>query len=157
MKKEFAEACVLKEGIIIDSAPYYSTGLGVGTEPMSRTYLPVHSKLIAVGDKFDFNDVGNLPPVIDVSRCSNVNLSDSCLAQVKPLAFAENAQVSMDGVTHLHPETDFSKCRSVTLNRAEFDDYDNPFPKALRFKSGTDVSLRNASNLPEHLNVSACR
>ena len=45
----------------------------------------------------------------------------------------------------------------IDKKNVEFDDYDNPFPKALRFKSGIDVSLRNASNLPEHLNVSACR
>ncbi len=95
--------------------------------------------------------VKTLPARVDVSRCSNVNLSGSCLAQVKPLAFAENAQVLMDGVTHLHPETDFSKCRTVNLSRAEFDDCDNPFPKAITFKNGAMVYLGFAQNLPKNL------
>ena len=119
-EKEFDEACVLKEGIIIDSAPYYSTGLGVGTEPLSYEDLATHSKLIAVGDKINFKNVGNLPAVVDVSRCAEVNLSGNDLADVAPLYFRKGAKVILNGVQNPPRNLDFSQCAEVDFDGADW-------------------------------------
>ena len=92
-EKEFDEACVLKEGIIIDSAPYYSTGLGVGTEPLSYEDLATHSKLIAVGDKINFKNVGNLPAVVDVSQCEEVDFDGADWHRTERLIFRDRKQM----------------------------------------------------------------
>lgn len=86
---DFDETRKLKEGIIIDSAWYYSTSLGVGAEPVSQIYLSTYSKLIAVSDKIDFQNVGNLPEVIDVSQCCEVTFRNCNFTECRELKLGE--------------------------------------------------------------------
>ena len=146
-EKEFDEACVLKEGIIIDSAPYYSTGLGVGTEPLSYEDLATHSKLIAVGDKINFKNVGNLPAVVDVSRCRDVTFNGCDFELCQELRLGDDIKGNFDLSSYLPRNLDFSQCAEVGLVGWDLSGWDD-----LRFADGAMVYLGFAQNLPKNMN-----
>ena len=150
-KKEFDEACVLKEGIIIDSAPYYSTGLGVGTEPLSYEDLATHSKLIAVGDKINFKNVGNLPAVVDVSRCRDVTFNGCDFELCQELCLGDDIKGNFDLSSYLPRNLDFTKFSDFQMFHFKFKDFDE-----VKFRKGAKIKFEYVSSFPNDFDVSQC-
>ena len=80
---------------------------------MSRIYLPSYSKLVAVGDKIDFNDVGNLPAVIDVSRCREVTFRNCKFADGQVLQLGDGIKANFE----LYNEIDGVKISYVSADQ----------------------------------------
>lgn len=109
---------------------------------MSRIYLPSYSKLVAVGDKIDFNDVGNLPAVIDVSRCREVTFRNCKFADGQVLQLGDGIKGNFDFSYNLPHDLDFTKFSEFQMLLFKFDNFDK-----VQFRKGAKIYLEHVSEL----------
>ena len=103
------------------------------------------------GAKVDLTCAKNLPPQLDVSTCSDVNLSRCNLLKMVNLRFKEGAKVNLSSIKTLSQNLDVSMCSEVNFSRCNLLRMVN-----LRFKEGAKVDFSLATSLPPNLDVSMC-
>ena len=132
----------------------------------------VQSMLFKDGAKVDLSGGAFLPENLDLSRCSNVNLSGCDLCKQSNLRFKDGAIVNLSRVQNLptnldlshcsevnlsdcdlsnRPNFDFSWCDSVDLSKCDLSNQPN-----LSFKDEAIVNLSYVENLPSNLDLSRC-
>ena len=92
-----------------------------------------------------------LPEDLDVSMCSEVDLSTNDLSNIKELKFRDGAKVTLIGVENLPHDLDVSMCDYVSLRGCCLSEL-----KDIKFKEGADVDLSRIKKFPEYIDVSTC-
>ncbi len=157
---EFTEVQQLREGRGLCSSSHLARRLVSSNEFWGHRDLGEYEKLICLNtERLQFDDIKNLPKIIDVSRCAKVQFSYMDLHGFEQMKFAQDADVSFR-VTELPQNIDVSQCDNVV-----FEYTDTSHLKHLKFKENASVCFdvmgslpkdRKKYRLPDDLDVSNC-
>ena len=151
-EKEFSQMQKLCEGEFLLSSSQISWGLMTASYKMPQQDLKKYQKLICLHeDGVSLALIKNLPPFIDVSHCSNVEMYRCDLAHLRELRLKEGMDLNLNDVRNIPEFLDVSCCAAVDLGNVDL----TPL-KRLNFRKGAEVVLENAENLPKNLDFSHC-
>ncbi len=103
------------------------------------------------GAKVNLSKSKNLPSQLDVSMCSEVDLSECDLTGVQSMRFKEGAKVDLIEAKNLPAQLDFAMYSVVYLNKCDFSGV-----QSILFNEGVHVNLSEVKNLLPQLDVSNC-
>lgn len=151
-QKEFDEKNEIKEGDFLLSSPQLTYGLMTAHYKMPQQDLKKYQKLICLHEEgVTLASIKNLPPLVDISRCLNVEMYRCDLAHLRELRLKEGMELNLNGVRNIPEFLDVSCCAAVDFGNVDL----TPLTQ-LKFRKGAEVVFENAENLPPNLDFSDC-